>query len=260
MIKSAKDILCLTDSLKLEADYDIYFFLSHINFYLVNDSYNYNTNENTRVSYKEPYYYNFDGRRDISLRVVYFDDVAVALTQNAGREGDDHEELFVLNRSLFIECVNYIDSLCGKVEFDRFASLNVIDENYDKEDLTTFYGYNVNVFNYTHLNELSDLESIKCNIGDTVLADVFCISNDLNLFISDKEKCEVIVESKSERNLYRYIVGYLKNKKKIFKDDIDKSNSFNSNYDVEFIEDASLLDKKDRIYVILNFQLEEIRQ
>src|SRR5437660_1364901 len=130
MIKSAKDILSFTDKLNLEADYDIYFFIKHIDYYLVNDSYYFNSNNNTRVSYKQPYYYNFDGERDLSLCVIYFDNIAVAITQNGGRGGDDHEEMFVLNRDLFISCVEYIDSLCGTQEFDRFASLNVIDETY----------------------------------------------------------------------------------------------------------------------------------
>ena len=249
MVTSAKEILSFTESLNLEFDYNIYFLLSHVDYYLVNDSYNFKSNENTRVSYKEPYYYNFDGRRDISLRVVYFDNVAIAITQNAGREGDDHEEMFVLNRDLFIECVNYIDSLCGNNEFDRFASLNVIDESYNKNDLTFFYGYNVNIFNYDKMKELSDLESFKCNIGDVVSAKVYTNRGLLSQINFDKEEMDVVVESKSKNNLYRCIYGYLKNCKKVI---------IGPDYILEEVNDASLLSNEERVYVILDYNLEEV--
>lgn len=99
------------------------------------DSSEWNSKETTRITVKTIKYFNFDGRRIWRLSTVWFDEKPVMIIQNAGREGDDHRERFITDKSLFCEMVTHIRSLAG-VEV-----LEVLDPEKDSPDLTKFYGY-----------------------------------------------------------------------------------------------------------------------
>lgn len=95
---------------------------------------------NERVTIKCYKNHCFDGRRVWKLASVWLDEKPVMIIQNAGREGDDHAKKFVTNKQLYIEMINYIQSLVKK-DFDDVEEYN---ENEDNERLITFYGYNLN--------------------------------------------------------------------------------------------------------------------
>ena len=94
--------------------------------------------KNTRVFihyYKD---YCFDGRRTWTLAAVKLDDTFVMITQNAGREGDDHAIKFVTNSSKYIEMIAYIRTLLPNDEPEVVVSS--VSPNDDIKELVDFYG------------------------------------------------------------------------------------------------------------------------
>ncbi len=76
----------------------------------------------------------FDGRRIWRLATVWFDKQPVMVIQNAGREGDDHQERFITDVEQFSKMVGFIRSLVPPEQID------VYDPNQQIDGLTSFYG------------------------------------------------------------------------------------------------------------------------
>ena len=85
--------------------------------------------------------FDFDGRRRWTLRTIWFEGNPVMITQNAGREGDDHRERYITNINMYTEMVNYIKSLTG---CEGLSDDCCIDEYRDYDFLDTFYGNTLN--------------------------------------------------------------------------------------------------------------------
>lgn len=253
-IQNIKDLLKMAEDMNIEHDYqNIYDFVEDIEYYTnYADIYNMRYNENNRVSKKEIVYYNFDGRRYISLSVMYMDKVPMAVLQRAGREGDDHKNLLVFDFNEFKKSVDYIESLCDKEEEDKFSGLNIVDLDYCEEDLFKFYGYNVNAFNYPNFEtDYHDLISVQSNIGDVVTAQVYNRQDFHNYIIGNElREEEVVIVSKNPTCPFYYITGYLKNLK-------HKSDSNACKELVPLLENE-VLEDNNKVYVRLNCKLKQI--
>jgi hypothetical protein len=84
----------------------------------------------------------FDSRRFWRLAAVYFDGEPVMITQNAGREGDDHAHRFILDRKVYDEMIRHIVALPRRPEdaVDDGKSTTVTMDEDLGERLTSFYG------------------------------------------------------------------------------------------------------------------------
>lgn len=80
----------------------------------------------------DPY---IDGRRICTLGTLWFDDKPFAVYQKAGREGRDHQELFVTHKQLYIESRKYLES------FRNYDGVYPIDPCKPYKELTNFYGH-----------------------------------------------------------------------------------------------------------------------
>lgn len=89
-----------------------------------------------RVEWAILEYHSFDDRRYWRLGTVWFDGWPVMITQNAGREGDDHSERFITDRELYGAMLTYLHSL---ESFDSEYG-DFLDPSEDRDDLTAFYG------------------------------------------------------------------------------------------------------------------------
>lgn len=89
-------------------------------------------------------HFDFDYRRFWRLAAVYFDGKPVMITQNAGREGDDHAHRYLLDESVYRELIGYLASRPRKpqvytgIEVDKKHSMAAMDEDLG-DKLTTFY-------------------------------------------------------------------------------------------------------------------------
>lgn len=79
----------------------------------------------------------FDGRRVWQLAVVAFDGQPVMITQNAGREGDDHADRFITDLEGVIRMAAFIISLKPPERIDEVERVG-LDE--DIPHLAEFYG------------------------------------------------------------------------------------------------------------------------
>ena len=84
--------------------------------------------------------YDFDGRRVWKLATVWFDGEPVMITQNAGREGDDHSARFITDGKLFMKMCHYIKTQIPLTPIPKTAGPSVVDPGEDIQDLTEFYG------------------------------------------------------------------------------------------------------------------------
>jgi len=78
----------------------------------------------------------FDGRRTWTLAGVKFRGEWVMITQNAGREGDDHTARFVTNIEVYNNMLNHIQSL---IVGDEEPLTHQVDVDVDIEGLGSFY-------------------------------------------------------------------------------------------------------------------------
>lgn len=99
-----------------------------------------------RVEIRVFKHFNFDYRRFWRLAAVYLDDDPVMITQNAGREGDDHAHRFILDEDRYRELVGIIAALPRKpndlivgAEEQKRTSMATMEEDLG-DRLTTFYG------------------------------------------------------------------------------------------------------------------------
>lgn len=74
----------------------------------------------------------FDGRRVWQLAVVCFDGKPAMITQNAGREGDDHARRFITDRDGVLALAGYINSLrpVEMIREDDNSRLIGLDQDY----------------------------------------------------------------------------------------------------------------------------------
>jgi hypothetical protein len=77
----------------------------------------------------------YDGRRTWTLRTVWFEGVPFMIVQNAGREGNDHNDRFITNVAQYKKFVAAIQALLIN---DNDLS-DVIDVNEERPDLDRFY-------------------------------------------------------------------------------------------------------------------------
>lgn len=86
----------------------------------------------------------FDYRRFWRLAVVVFDGVNVMITQNAGREGDDHAHRFILDENAYRALLGYLTSMPRKPKEpepmvdSKTTVVTDLDHDYVNE-LTYFY-------------------------------------------------------------------------------------------------------------------------
>lgn len=94
--------------------------------------------DSPRLEVRTVKYFDFDGRRYWKLATVWFDGQPVMITQNAGREGDDHAERFITDERMFHEMCSHIASM---VTPDEATKLPVFDPDQDMgRTLIDFYG------------------------------------------------------------------------------------------------------------------------
>lgn len=93
--------------------------------------------QNTRITISVYKDHNFDGRRIWRLCVLRFDGAPFMVTQNAGREGDDHKVRFIFNEDVYQEAVKYIHSLLPEPICTQIP--DVVDVELDIPTLTAFY-------------------------------------------------------------------------------------------------------------------------
>lgn len=92
---------------------------------------------NEKVEIKVLKDFDFDGRRIWRLATIWFDGNPIMITQNAGREGDDHRERFITDSAQFKNMVKYIESLVYGENSDEVC---LTDPDKKIECLTKFYG------------------------------------------------------------------------------------------------------------------------
>lgn len=88
--------------------------------------------------------HNSDSRRVWQLGIVYMNDNPIMVIQNAGREGDDHDERFIIDIDLYSEMIKKIQSIMPPnpiMEASR-KELFLLDE--EIPTLVSFYGYDIN--------------------------------------------------------------------------------------------------------------------
>lgn len=86
------------------------------------------------------YYKNFcfDGRRVWILASVFFDGEPVMITQNAGREGDDHAARFVTDKDRYRQMIIYLNTLNPMISEEE--NKDFVEINQDIVGLDEFYG------------------------------------------------------------------------------------------------------------------------
>lgn len=94
--------------------------------------------KNTRVEIRIYKYFDFDGRRFWRLSGVFLDGLPIMITQNAGREGDDHAARFITDASAYKEMIEYIRTLLPMVEVEDMEDVVSADDNIN--GLDNFYG------------------------------------------------------------------------------------------------------------------------
>lgn len=97
----------------------------------------YDLAENTLIyisTYKD---FSYDGRRCWRLLVWSYDGTPVMVTQNAGREGDDHYKRYVFNETAYKYMVEYVKSLMPP---EVSVTSDLVGIETDIPTLTMFYG------------------------------------------------------------------------------------------------------------------------
>jgi hypothetical protein len=102
--------------------------------------------EDDRVEIRVFKHFNFDYRRFWRLAAVYLDGEPVMITQNAGREGDDHAHRYILDEERYRELVGLIasmprkpnDHIVHQKDQDRTSVVKMDEQLGDK--LEKFYG------------------------------------------------------------------------------------------------------------------------
>lgn len=81
-----------------------------------------------------------DARRIWKLTSVWFDGQPFMITQNAGREGDDHVARFISDYTTFAQAINYLRTLDNK---EPNFGQPPIDPTKEFDELTNFYDFDI---------------------------------------------------------------------------------------------------------------------
>jgi len=100
--------------------------------------------KNNKVEVRTYKYFDFDGRRFWKLAGVFFDGFPVMITQNAGREGDDHTARFITNEHAYKKMVAYIKAMLPISDEEEITDIVSADDDFP--GLTDFYGNNLDGF------------------------------------------------------------------------------------------------------------------
>ena len=82
----------------------------------------------------------YDERRYWQLSAVYFENEPVMIVQNAGREGDDHSERFIVDVDRYCAMLRVIAALPRRAGLIPADADFVVDMNVDINGLDDFYG------------------------------------------------------------------------------------------------------------------------
>lgn len=93
--------------------------------------------ESDRLEVRTIKFFDYDGRRYWKLATVWFDGKPVMVTQNAGREGDDHARRFITDEPLFRAMCSHVASMLPP---DPNCEIQVFDPDAEMgSQLTDFY-------------------------------------------------------------------------------------------------------------------------
>lgn len=96
--------------------------------------------KNKKVLSKVIKHHNFDHRYYWRLASVWYDGKPVMVVQNSGRHGESHKRRFITDMELYMEMVEYIQSIMKK-EILKSTLDSVVDEDtVSIEALTSFSG------------------------------------------------------------------------------------------------------------------------
>ena len=79
-----------------------------------------------------------DHRRYWNISGIFFDGKPVMITQNAGREGDDHVDRFITDVEEYKKMVSFLQSMCIEEGIE-----DVVNIDDDISNLGFFYGYSL---------------------------------------------------------------------------------------------------------------------
>lgn len=88
--------------------------------------------------------HSYDGRRIWYLAIIVFDNIEVAVLQKAGREGEDHSKVLIVDKDKYIDACRYLDSLVASELYDvpdAISNETVIDEFYGQSLSEPFERY-----------------------------------------------------------------------------------------------------------------------
>lgn len=130
--------------------------------------------------------YCFDRRRTWELYTLWKDKKPFMIIQLAGREGDDVVNRYITNKELYIETVEYLESLIEKKDDIETIEedIETIEEDIEMPLLTNFYGRELEDF-------YDEFYVPKYKIGDKVKAKV---KEDLDIYSPKEVKIEIEVE------------------------------------------------------------------
>lgn len=226
-IKKTKEIWCLE---------------KHISEDLV-QHYNIDRSKNEQIEIRYYADYCFDGRRVWEFFSVWFNNKPFMICEEAGREGDDHTREFITNKEVFLEAVQYLNSLS-----DEENSLCVYNEDDEIENMGTFYGY-----------QLSDMYNENLNpvykVGDIVNA-VVVIEKQFGCIFDDTPRVikKVKITSVDQYNPFATYRGFEVERHVI--GDFDWKTKIDTREIVSITSEEELTGNK--ICVTLNNQLEQV--
>lgn len=97
--------------------------------------------ESPRVEVKVYKHFDFDERRYWRLCSVWLDNIPVMICCNAGREGDDYHNRYLLNKDKYKELITHVITIqAQRVEIEE-TELTPLDINI--VEMTKFYGDNL---------------------------------------------------------------------------------------------------------------------
>lgn len=95
------------------------------------------SSKNNKILIKLYKDYNFNHNFNWCLMSVWLEDNPVMIIQEAGKYGKCHEKIFVTNKELYIEMIDYVNYISA------FEDVESYDENNDIPNLDCFYGHNL---------------------------------------------------------------------------------------------------------------------
>ncbi len=82
-----------------------------------------------------------DFRRYWRLAAVWFGETPVMIVQNAGREGDDHQAKYIINKEAYKQLCTYVcEQLVKQIAAPKDNDIQMVDPQEDNVNLTVFYG------------------------------------------------------------------------------------------------------------------------